>query len=176
MSLGQRIVEKLHMMQRVEDQISFSVRSGQDSERGYRIKEREGPVEVYLVVPDMDKYSFVISKFEMHHSDWTSRLSVKEQLQRQADWIEDTITYLPERFALIELDEINQVAQVRSRIPTRKDSSKQYYEILLRKGDTLTLSRYEIKVGEVTRKPVPFLLTEELFPRLIDDLAGVWTV
>ena len=175
MSLGQKIVEKLHLMQRVEDQISFSVRSNHESEKGYRINEREGPVQVHLVVPDMDKYSFVISKFELFHSDWTSRLPIKEQLRRQSDWIAERVTYLPERFALIELDEINQVAQVRSRIPTQKGETRQYYEILLKKGNTLTLSRYEIKVGDTSRLPVPFLLTEELFSRLIDDLVGIWT-
>ncbi len=174
MSLGQKLSEKLHLMQRLEDQMHFSVRHTEGDEKGYRLSEQEGPVAATVVIPDMDKYSLVVSSIELEHRDFKPTAPVAELLSRQAEIISKNVTYLKEKLVLIELDELNGAAQIRSAAPWCENGSVQYFELLLQEGRRAILKRYEKRQTENERQDVPFLLTEDIFPRLMDDLSKIW--
>ncbi|RMD97578.1 MAG: hypothetical protein D6814_09210 [Calditrichaeota bacterium] len=172
MNLGQKITEKLHLMQRMEDQMNFSVRSAEGADRGYHLSETENGIRVDIHIPDQDKYSFVVAKIELENTNFQPdrKHGVKPILMKQAKFIEKHVSYLPETFSLIELDENRQVAQMRSTKPYQKEKVTQYYELMLHQGKRLQLTRYEKKQDEPARQPIHFLLTEEILARLINDL------
>ena len=95
-------------------------------------------------------------------------------LQSQANHIIDKIDYLPETFALIELDERNGIAQIRSHHPVHKGETFEYFEILLTKGAQLSFQRYKKYAGEERRNTIPVILSYELLERLIDDFLAMW--
>ena len=175
MSIGQKIVEKLQMTQRMEDQMSFSLKNSAGTEPGYQVEEVEQGIRVRVAVPDLDKYSFKLGKIEVLDERGRDIASPERVLRKQAKFIEDEISYLLETFRLIELDTRANVAQMRSEKPLQKDQARQYYEILLEQGRRLKFSRYEKKPDDEARQAVPFLLTEDTFSRLLDDLArAMW--
>ncbi|MDQ7064003.1 MAG: hypothetical protein Q9P90_07135 [candidate division KSB1 bacterium] len=174
MSLGQKLSEKLHLMQRLEDQMHFSVRNVEGNEKGYRLSEKEGPVAATVIIPDMDKYSLVVSSIELENEAFKPRIPVPEVLRQQAEIIAKKVIYLKEKLVLVELDEMNAAAQIRSATPFKQNGTLQYFEVILKDGCRVILKRYEKKSTEKDRHDVSFLLTEDIFPRLMDDLAEVW--
>jgi hypothetical protein len=103
----------------------------------------------------------------------TPATPIKDVLLRQAGEIEKRISYLLESFRLVEIDEVNGSAQVRSITPYKKGDERLYYEVLLRGGNNLTFSRYRKEHQTGKREMVPCHLTLEIFERLVDDLAAV---
>jgi hypothetical protein len=173
MTLGQRIVDKLNVMRQMENQMSFSMkRTGEDG--GYAIDEDVGGIRLRAEIQDFDKYSYLIksvsaTRQQPHPPDTV----IKDLLLRQAGEIERRISYLLENFRLVELDEINGIALVRSVAPHQKNEEKFYYEILLDHGSRLTFTRYRKQRQDKERQSVSSHLTEEIFERLADDLAAV---
>lgn len=81
------------------------------------------------------------------------------------------VSYLLEPIALIESDADTCTTQLRSNPPAQEDDQTFYYEILVRRGGTIALCRYQKQPGDV-RQVVPANLTHEVFARVAEDFVA----
>ncbi|MCG3120017.1 MAG: hypothetical protein ALAOOOJD_02581 [bacterium] len=168
MTLGQKITERLNAARLAENVKS----NGQDS--AYVIDEKIDSMRVQLEIVDFDKFSYIVKTLSVVRAQAPpASVALKDLLLRQAGEIERRITYLLERFQVVEVDEYNCLAQVRSATPYQKDGEKFYYEVLLQHGIGAAFSRYLHSNQAGQRELVPCHLTRETFERLLDDLAAI---
>ena len=80
------------------------------------------------------------------------------------------VNYLLEPIAPIETDAQGCTVQMRSNPPQKDDNGYRYYELLLRRGGSASLGRYEKQPGQ-PRVRVPAALTHEVIGRLVDDFS-----
>jgi hypothetical protein len=92
-----------------------------------------------------------------------------ERLQQIAQALSAKLTYLLEPISPIEVDHQQCVVQMRSSPPQKNDDGTTYYELLVRAGGELALSRFTKAVGSV-RQPVAAQVTREVLLRLVGDL------
>ena len=78
------------------------------------------------------------------------------------------VNYLLEPISPIETDADSCVVQMRSSPPQVGDNGRYYYELLLRRGGSVELCRYE-KTASSPRSRVPATLTHEVLGRLAKD-------
>lgn len=173
MTLGQKIVDKLNVMRQMENQMNFSMKRMGEAD-GYAIEDTVDGIHLRVEIQDFDKFSFLVksisaARLEAH----LPTAPIKDLLLRQAAEAERRIFYLIESFRLVEMDETNGVAQIRSAAPHQKNDEKRYYEILLEQGNRLTFMRYQKNAHDKKRDNVPSHLSEELLERLTDDLAAI---
>jgi hypothetical protein len=93
-----------------------------------------------------------------------------ETLKQVADRLSHRLTYLLEPITAVEVDADQCAVQLRSNPPQRDDNGTSYYELLLKKGGLISLSRYNKEPREV-RRLVPAQVTREVFLRLVDDFS-----
>ena len=98
--------------------------------------------------------------------------STVDELQAISQDLSNRITYLLEPIGPIEIDGDTCVVQMRSTPPSRSDLGICYYELLVQRGGSLSLRRYEKTSGN-TRSPVPATVTREVLQRLVGDFCGV---
>ncbi len=164
MTLGKKLAEKIARWRATSDAAATPV-SGADT---WQADDAKLGVTARVVVPDSDKYSFVVREIAV---TFDADLQDSEALRKQAEDLLQRVAYLPERLALIELDDGRQIAQVRSQPPSTEGDRVHYFELLLRQGRTITLHRYEGKNS--SRKQEDFILPIDSFIRVIDDIAAV---
>jgi hypothetical protein len=170
MNLGRKLSDKLNAMQQTGAPGWASLKlNGIDG--GYVVKEQMDAIDLHIEIEDFDKFSYMVRSISMTHPQ-TPAAPIKDVLLRQAGEIERQISYLLEGFRLVELDEVNGTAQVRSITPYQKGDERLYYEVLLRGGNNLTFTRYRKQHQTGEREIVPSHLTLEIFERLVDDLAA----
>lgn len=92
------------------------------------------------------------------------------QLQAASRDLAARVNYLLEPIAPIETDAQGCSVQMRSNPPQKDDNGSRYYELLLRRGGSVSLCRYE-KLSGQPRTRVPAALTHEVIGRLIDDFS-----
>ncbi|QDS98670.1 hypothetical protein [Adhaeretor mobilis] len=80
------------------------------------------------------------------------------------------VNYLLEPISPIETDAQGCTVQMRSNPPQQDDNGCRYYELLLRRGGSVALHRYEKQPGKA-RVRVPAVLTHEVLGRLVDDFS-----
>ncbi|MDZ7359845.1 MAG: hypothetical protein ONB46_03835 [candidate division KSB1 bacterium] len=166
MKLGQIALEKLNAI-RQDKKLPEA-----DQNSASMIEEKNESFRLCIEIEDFDKFSFVIKTLSVARLQAPPNMSLTELLQRQAGEIERRLSYLQERFRLVELDEFNVLAQVRSAAPYQKNGERFYYELLLQHGNSVTLTRYRKSATAEKRELVPFHLTPEMLERLVDDLAA----
>jgi hypothetical protein len=92
-------------------------------------------------------------------------------LSRIADQLASRLTYLLEPLRVIEVDGQAGAVQMRSHPPYQRQEQTRYYEVLVQRGGSVSLLRYERQPGE-PRTAIPATVTEEVFFRLADDFAA----
>ncbi|RIK84250.1 MAG: hypothetical protein DCC67_05125 [Planctomycetota bacterium] len=90
------------------------------------------------------------------------------ELQAASRDLSARVNYLLEPIAPIETDAAGCSVQMRSNPPQKDDNGWRYYELLLQRGGSVALARYEKRPGQ-PRVRVPAILTHEVVGRLIDD-------
>lgn len=95
-----------------------------------------------------------------------------DRLRRISEQLSMRLTYLLEPIHPIESDADSCTVQMRSKPPRQSEDSSSYYELLVRRGGELSLSRFEKAHGEV-RQPAPARVTREVFARLVEDFSAV---
>ncbi len=90
------------------------------------------------------------------------------KLQAASQSLCDRVTYLLEPISPIETDADGCVVQMRSSPPQKSDTGRFYYELLLRRGGSVALRRYE-KIPGAVRSRVAATLTHEVLGRLAED-------
>ncbi len=93
-------------------------------------------------------------------------------LERMAKDLSARLTYLMEPIRPIEIDADACVAQLRSSPPQRDDDGRSYYELTVRRGGEIALTRYRKEPGTV-RQQIPATVTREVLLRLTDDFEAV---
>lgn len=81
------------------------------------------------------------------------------------------LTYLLEPIGLVEADADRCSVQLRSNPPQKGEDGTSYYELLVRRGGDISLSRYQKKPGQM-REIVPAHVTREVLGRLADDFVS----
>jgi len=100
----------------------------------------------------------------------TSRLATAslEELKAISQSLTERLTYLLEPIGLIEADADRCSVQLRSSPPQKGEDATSYYELLIRRGGDISLSRYSKRPGQM-REIVPAHITREVLARLSDD-------
>ncbi len=120
----------------------------------------------------VDQFSFSFEKIEFAGKPATSQ-EEPQDFRQKIDQTLDKINYLSEPLALIELEGGASTAQVRSASPFEFDDGLEYFELTVQAGVSLSFSRFSKKRNIAPRAPIPFILTEMITKRLIDDLAQI---
>jgi hypothetical protein len=93
-----------------------------------------------------------------------------DSLKQAADRLSHRLTYLLEPITAVEVDTDQCAVQLRSNPPQKDDNGTSYYELLVKKGGLISLSRFKKEPRDV-RRPVPAHVTREVFLRLVDDFS-----
>lgn len=148
--------------------------AGPAGDAGYVIEEDHDGVRLRADFHDIDKFSLQLRSFEAALSNPPQPAHFNlERLRRQVDAIKRRVSYLLENFDLIEFDEHNGVAQLRSAPPAHEERTISFYEIFLRGNHALSICRYEVSGTPALRKVVPVGITQEAFERLANDFVAV---
>ena len=91
-----------------------------------------------------------------------------EDLKQISTELTAKLTYLLEPIGLVEADADRCSIQLRSNPPKKGEDETSYYELMVRRGGDITLSRYSKKTGQL-RQIIPANVTREVLGRLADD-------
>lgn len=135
--------------------------------RDLRAKADNGTLVVAIDNADTMSVAFTSFVFQ------TDKLASAEtaQLSKIADQLAGKLTYLLEPLRVIEIDGQQGAVQMRSHPPYQREQQTRYYEVLVQRGGSISLVRYERQPGE-PRTPIAATVTEEVFYRLADDFAA----
>lgn len=93
------------------------------------------------------------------------------ELKAISDGLIGRLTYLLEPIGIIEADADRCSVQLRSNPPKKGEEETSYYELMVRRGGDITLSRYGKKAGQL-RQIIPAHVTREVLARLADDFVA----
>jgi hypothetical protein len=93
-------------------------------------------------------------------------------LERIGKVLAGRLTYLMEPIAPIEIDAAACVVQLRSNPPQRDDDGRSYYELVVRRGGEIALTRYR-KTNGGPRQQIAATVTREVLLRLVGDFCAV---
>lgn len=94
------------------------------------------------------------------------------ELERIGKLLAGRLTYLMEPIAPIEIDAAACVVQLRSNPPHRDDDGRSYYELIVRRGGEIGLTRYRKENGNA-RQQIAATVTREVLLRLVGDFCMV---
>lgn len=97
--------------------------------------------------------------------------STIKDLESLCQTLASQITYLLEPIGRIERDSQTCSVQMRSCPPQQDEEGSHYYELLVKYGGELTLSRYEKRLGGAQIR-CPYILTKEVLLRLLNDFVN----
>ena len=106
-------------------------------------------------------YEFVLESTELANTDIGKLKSASQSLCNR-------VNYLLEPISPIETDFDSCIVQMRSTPPQSQEDTKYYYELLIKRGGSIAMSRYEKQPGAI-RTQVASQLTHEVLGRLADD-------
>ena len=95
-----------------------------------------------------------------------------EQIKKLSEHLSSRLNYLLEPISPIEADYESCTLQLRSSPPRQGEQGTVYYELLVKRGGSLSLQRYLAKPGQM-RLPIAAQVTREVFHRLADDFVAV---
>jgi hypothetical protein len=94
------------------------------------------------------------------------------RLERLGKALAARLTYLMEPISPVEHDAAACVVQLRSNPPQRDDDGRSYFELLVRRGGEIALSRFR-KENSGARQPIAATVTREVLLRLVKDFDAV---
>ena len=127
-----------------------------------------GRIEADLLAVDAIGCSFLTLAYS------TDKLasSSLDELKKISESLISRLTYLLEPIGVVEVDRDRAAVQLRSSPPQKGDDGTSYYELMVRRGGDVTLSRYQKKPGQI-REIVPANVTREVLQRLAEDFVVV---
>ncbi len=150
------------------------LRVSENARSGYRFGDTIDGKKVEVDFLSIDSLSGKFLRIKVEDAFLKDLGLSDEQLERVSNLLCEKISFLSESFKLIENDRRNKRVQIRSYPPYIHDQSRSYFEILLDLNEAvLTLSRKETEsAGHITEN-IPFVLSDELFERLLTVLTGL---
>ena len=94
------------------------------------------------------------------------------ELTQIGELLAERVSYLLEPISVSEIDDESCTLQMRSVKPDRNEIGRSYYEILARRGGTISLRRY-LKTPDQPRSVIPSTVTREVLIRLSRDFISV---
>ncbi len=94
-----------------------------------------------------------------------------EQAKKISASLSAKLNYLLEPISQIETDIDSCTVQMRSLPPKQGEQGTVYYELLVKRGGSLSLQRFLAKPGQM-RLPIAAQVTREVFQRLADDFVA----
>ncbi len=134
--------------------------------------EHDG-VEARARVEGSGPYGSSIDQLEVVAPERDGGGGAGERVARQAERIERTVTYLPERLRREEVEPSLGGAVLRSRPEEMRGG--EYYEFKLAGGREVDVRRHRVSADGRSRERIPQAHSHEGLERLVDDLAGVLT-
>lgn len=135
---------------------------------GLTISVGEGPRVVRCAVVQCEALAATIDDLTLETPELAG--ATIAQLETASRALATRVNYLLEPIAPIEIDADGCTVQMRSNPPQKDDNGWRYYELLLRRGGSAALCRYEKPPGQ-PRVRVPAVLTHEVLGRLVDDFS-----
>jgi hypothetical protein len=93
-------------------------------------------------------------------------------LERIGKALSQRLTYLMEPIAPIEIDAAECVVQLRSNPPQKDDDGRTYYELIVRRGGEIMLTRFRKETASA-RQQIAATVTREVLQRLVGDFCAV---
>ena len=98
-------------------------------------------------------------------------VDAKDKLEEFSNQICSRITFLSEKFKIIEIDHKNQKVQMRSYPPFVKQNEKLFFEIIINAVEpSLYLCRKSADPAKHLITPASFILNDEVLERLLENL------
>jgi len=129
-----------------------------------QVDSEAGRVEADLLAVDAIGCSFQT----LGYSTGKLANSTLEELKTISQNLTAKLTYLLEPIGMVEADADSCSVQLRSSPPQKGEDETSYYELMVRRGGDITLSRYSKKTGQL-RQIIPAHVTREVLGRLADD-------
>ncbi len=129
----------------------------------------DGPRSVRCDADECDPLAVTLINLSLDTAELASVTAF--ELQAASADLAKRVNYLLEPIAPIELDAQGCSVQMRSNPPQRDDNGRRYYELLIRRGGSIALCRFEKLPGQ-PRTRVPAVLTHEVVGRLINDFSA----
>ncbi len=140
----------------------------------YYLQHEEDDFQFQMRIKDIEKFAVVVDYLSVAKKEPILDVEViNQKIAQQADAIQKNVTFLLEEFKLIELDNQNKRAQLRSYPPHTAENSKYYYEIVLDEGTKAHFQRYAYSIEEKRYSKITSQLTTETYERLIDELCNI---
>ena len=138
-------------------------------QRQNQISGEKNNFTLEAVLEDVERLSAQISKMTMGYQ-------LEQNLSRQEfdtflSSITEKITYLPEALKVIEKDEQNKQALLRSANPVKNKKDIEYFELLVTPKVHLKLTRIRNKNHE--SNSISFVIAFDLLERLINDIESL---
>lgn len=133
---------------------------------------------VSLSLVDYDRYSVTLRHLGVYDNSLVIEDTDREDyLQRTAAEITQRLSYLEEPLALLELNTIDGVAQLRSNPPDNGPNDSTYWEVtvLISPHPQAKIARYQWTAGNRERTSVTYPATFATLGRLAKDLAASLT-
>ncbi len=134
----------------------------------WHVEQADGDRRIACDLRAIENLACAFDRLQLDDAAWAGRPI--ERIRATAEELSRRLTYLLEPIRPIETDAERCVVQMRSSPPRADEDRTSYYELLVERGGSLSLVRFEKPAGEVRRK-VPILVTREVFRRLIADFA-----
>lgn len=125
-----------------------------------------------LICETVERNALAISFLQLRLATPELASAGPPQLERISKSLSERLTYLMEPIAPIELDAAECIVQLRSTPPQRDDDGRSYYELIVRRGGEIALSRYRKENGDA-RRQIATSLTREVLFRLVSDFCAV---
>ena len=177
MNLQQRIAEQLEQLaargpQNVDAIIQESPEAGYIV--GIPAGEGKG-VGASISLADFDRYSVTLRHLSVYNNCLTVDDSETEDyLQRAAAELTQRLSYLEEPLALLELNTVDGIAQLRSNPPENGPNDSTYWEVTVSVTPypQAKMGRYYWQAGNRERLPVTYPATFATLGRLAKDIAA----
>jgi hypothetical protein len=128
-----------------------------------------GPRTVRCHADDVDPLAVTVIDLALETPELANMTAF--ELQAASAELAKRVNYLLEPIAPIETDAQGCTVQMRSNPPQKDDNAWRYYELLVRRGGSIALCRYEKKPTQ-PRVRIPAVLTHEVVGRLVDDFSA----
>jgi hypothetical protein len=136
----------------------------------YAINVEEGLRQLTCDIVERNSLAVSFNHLRLTTADLAGATPV--DLERIGKALAERLTYLMEPIAPIEHDAQECVVQLRSNPPQRDDDGRSYYELLVRRGGQIALTRYR-KENSAGRKQIAATVTREVLRRLVGDFCAV---
>jgi hypothetical protein len=156
--LRRRVKETMQTATRITDQLLNA-----SSERPAEVESLCGDYRVGVRLADWDRLGCLLDGLEMRHCRG-------EPLPIDPARAAARISYLGETLEIIEIEEAEGRAVLRSNPPRTEEARISFFEMVLDRGEGLSLTRYVYDRQRSERSPVPASITRETLERLLQDL------